>query len=123
MAVSLSSPKILEHDNVSLTATVVSNPLSDITLYNMTEVLLTIEDTSTLHYTFYNMQCLNTGNYTTTASNDIPSEGHSVEKVMFVDVMCEYITVTSDGHSVEQVILINVMCKYSTVTSDGHSVV
>ena len=95
MAMSLSSSKILEHEDVSLTATVDSNPLSDITLYNMSEVLLNIEDTSTLQYTFYNIQCLHTGNYTTIASNDIPSEGHSVEKDVLVNVMCEYIAVTS----------------------------
>ena len=81
---------ILEGDSVTMTCTVDSNPLSDITLYNMTygTVLDTVEGVTRLEYTITDAQCLYTGDYKFTASNGIPDGTYSVEKTVTLDVRC-----------------------------------
>lgn len=83
---------ILENDNITLSCDVTSNPVSNITLHNMTDlsVMDTVNDGNKAEYTFLSSQCLDTGEYMFTAKNSIPDQSYVANLTSFINVMCKF---------------------------------
>ena len=90
MATSNSS-EIVEKDNVTFSCNVTSNPVSNIKLYNTTDnnTLFTWNSVNKAEYPFFDVHCLDTGEYMFTAKNDIPDEHYIMESKAFIDIMCK----------------------------------
>ena len=82
---------IIEGDAVILSCDVTSNPVSIISLYNMTDnELLATSDNNKLYFTITSTHCLNTGEYAFSAQNGVPDETQRVNQTLLIDVMCKY---------------------------------
>ena len=85
---------LLEGDDVTLSCSVDSHPISSIKLQNITtgpgEFLEIVDNgDNTGQYTFSTMQCLDTGPYQLTATNGIPDDSTIVTSDTYIDVMCK----------------------------------
>ena len=83
---------IVEGDAVILSCDVTGNPVSTISLYNMTdsELLDTSADNNKLYFSINSTHCLDTGEYKFTAQNGVPDETHRINETLFIDVKCKY---------------------------------
>ena len=76
---------------MTLTGLVDSNPISHISLYNLTDdqELKSQDGQDHLEYTFSTTHCLDTGDYRLSADNTIPDESYTTRKTVFIDIQCE----------------------------------
>ncbi|KAK2142341.1 hypothetical protein LSH36_968g00017 [Paralvinella palmiformis] len=82
--------EIVEKDNMTLSCFVISDPISDIKLYNMMDnkTLSIWNKASKAEYQFFDVHCLDTGEYMYTAKNDIPDEHYIMKSPAYIDIMC-----------------------------------
>lgn len=76
-----------EGDLVTLTRNIVSNPLSNASWYNGTQLLKTESSVQTTTYTIENTKCTDTQNYTVMASNGV---GNNVTTMVELIVNCKF---------------------------------
>ncbi len=88
----LSDPDLVQGDDLTMTCRVESKPLSTIQLYNVTDnntPLDTVNSENQVQIDLIDLHCLDTGDYRFTATNDVPNQGNTVEKLIHLDVKCK----------------------------------
>lgn len=74
-------------DSVTLTRNIVSNPLSNASWYDETQLLKTEPSVQTTTFTIKNAKCTDTKNYTLVASNGV---GNTVTSMVELIVNCKF---------------------------------
>ncbi|KAK2140440.1 hypothetical protein LSH36_1355g00002 [Paralvinella palmiformis] len=89
--------KFVENDYVTFSCNVISNPVSDIKLYNMTDnkTLFTWNNVNEAEYHFSDVHCLDTGQFMFTTKNDIPDMHHKMKSTAYVDIMLKRLIIVA----------------------------
>lgn len=78
-----------ESDKIILTREISSNPVSNVSWYNKTDLLITQTSVQTASFTIEKATCTDTNNYTLVASNGV---GNMVTAIVELIVNCEFCT-------------------------------
>lgn len=78
-----------ESEKVTITRIISSNPLSNVSWYSKTELLITQTSVTTASFTIDRVKCTDTNNYTLVASNGV---GNMVTAIVEFIVNCEIFT-------------------------------